>query len=161
MLLVSVIGVISTTSNRVYAASQPVVLTTNPTPKYGCGSNDTTSQNAVGTSTGKVGFTATSIDLGCKGDACVNGNTSGYCHDYHNPIVDAAFSIIQFLSIGVGIVLIGSMVWAGIQFSLAHDDSGQVSRAKDRIRTTIIALFIYIFAYAILNYLIPAGFFNQ
>jgi hypothetical protein len=115
-----------------------VKVETNP-PKalYCCGSGT----KAVGMS----------IDIGCKGQSA-GGNV--------NAMTDAVFAIIRFLSIGVGIVIVASLVWAGIQYSMARDDPSQVGAAKGRIMNTFAALLIYIFSYAILNYVIPAGFFK-
>ncbi len=88
----------------------------------------------------------TSINIGCTGKG--------------NPITDVAFAIIRFLSIGVGLVLTGSMVFAGIQYTASRGDPKATAEAMGRIRSNITALLIFIFAYAILNYLIPAGFFQ-
>lgn len=104
----------------------------NNAPKYCCGSGS----NAVGTS----------IDIGCKGQG--------------NPITDMVFAVIRFLSNGAGIVIVASLIWAGIQYILARDDPSRVGQAKERIMNTLGALLIFIFAYAILNYVIPAGFFK-
>jgi len=89
----------------------------------------------------------TSIDLGCKGSG--------------NPIMDMSFAIIRLLSDGVGILVVGSVVVAGIQFTMARNDPQNVANATNRIRTSLIALLIFIFAYAILNYIIPGVFFTQ
>jgi hypothetical protein len=88
--------------------------------------------------------TAISVNIGCKGQG--------------NAMTDAVFAIIRFLSTGVGLVIVASTVWAGVQYSLARDDPQQVSAAKARITSNLEALLIYIFAYAILNYLIPGQF---
>jgi len=108
---------------------------------YQCGSGN----NAVGTS----------IDIGCQGSKCKSTNKDG-C----SALLDAVFAIIRFLSAGVGIVVIASVVWAGVQYSSAGDDPQAVSKAKDRIKNSAYALLMYIFAYAILNYIIPGGFFK-
>jgi hypothetical protein len=71
------------------------------------------------------------------------------------------FSIIRFLSAGVGIIIIASMIVAGIQYTSARGDPNAVAKAQLRIRSNVVALLIYIFAYAILNYLIPIGLFKQ
>jgi hypothetical protein len=95
--------------------------------------------------TGKANPTYTpSIDVGCKGIG--------------NPITDFTFGIIRILSDGVGLVIIGSIIVGGIQFSASRGDPQATAKAITRIRATVIALFIYIFGYAILNYIIPAGF---
>jgi len=121
-----------------------------PAPKYGCGSNDQ--------ATGKQGLVPTSIDLGCQGDACQAGSTTGYCATYHNPIIDAVFAIIRFLSAGVGIVIVASTMFAGIQYTLARDDPTAVAHAKERIVNNLIALLIFIFAFSLINYVVPGGF---
>lgn len=85
------------------------------------------------------------IDIGCT------GKTS-------NPITDATFAIIRFLTNGVGLVIIGSIIYGGIQYSLSRGDPQAAAQAIHRIQSTLIALLIFIFSYAILNYVIPAGF---
>lgn len=89
---------------------------------------------------------AVGIKLGCKGKG--------------SPVTDMAFAIIRFLSTGAGVLIVASLVWAGVQYTMATDDPGKVGEAKQRIINTFGALLIYIFAYAILNYVIPAGFFK-
>ncbi|HEX3568536.1 MAG TPA: hypothetical protein VHT70_02555 [Candidatus Saccharimonadales bacterium] len=110
--------------------------------QYWCGSG----KNAVNIS----------INIGCKGQSCQSRNTDG-C----SAIIDAAFAIIRFLSAGVGLVVVASIVWAGIQYTTSRGDPGATAQAIERIRNTLIALLIYVFSYAILNYLIPKGFFVQ
>ncbi len=97
----------------------------------------------------------TSIDFGCKGQDCVSTNPHG-C----SALVDAIFAVVRILTTGVGIIISGSTIFAGIQYMTARDDPGAVGKAKDRIRGNIIALLLFIFGYALLNYLIPAGFFQ-
>jgi hypothetical protein len=101
----------------------------------------------------------TSIDFGCYGSQCGKAGASSFCSADHNGVVDILFAIIRFLSAGVGLVVIGSIVWAGIQYTTSRGDPQASAAAIKRIRNTVIALAIYIFAYAILNYLIPKGFF--
>jgi len=64
---------------------------------------------------------------------------------------------INVLSALAGIVIIGSIVYAGILYSASGSDPQKVSAAKDRIRNAFIALIVFIFGYAILNYLVPGG----
>lgn len=108
-----------------------------------------------------------SIDIGCYGDGCKSQAASAYCKSCQsnnpvegcNAIIDATFAIIRLITDGVGLVVIGSIVFAGIQYSTSRGDPGKTKEAVTRIRNTIIALLVYIFAYAILNYVLPAGFF--
>jgi hypothetical protein len=110
-----------------------VTVTTTSQPSYYCGSGND-----------KV---YTSIDIGCD-------------HKISNPIADMVFAIIRLLSDGVGIVVIASVIVGGIQYSVSHGDPQASAAAVGRIRSSMTALFIFIFAYAILNYVIPAGFFQ-
>jgi hypothetical protein len=88
-----------------------------------------------------------SINIGCKGVG--------------NPITDATFAIIRVLSDGVGLVVIGSIIVGGIQYTASRGDPQATTHAIGRIRSALVALLIYIFGYAILNYIIPAGFLHQ
>ncbi len=82
------------------------------------------------------------IDLGCKGEVA-------------NPITDMLFGIIRFLSNGIGLVIIVSLVWAGIQYSMARGIPQEAEKAQKRIQSTVGALLLFIFAYAIINYIVP------
>jgi len=85
----------------------------------------------------------TSIDIGCEGKG--------------NPILDMTFAIIRFLSTGVGLVIVGSMIWAGIQYTSSRGDPNATAQAVNRIRSNVGALLLFIFAYAILNYIVPGA----
>lgn len=88
-----------------------------------------------------------SIDLGCKGEG--------------NPIMDLTFAIIRWLSDGVGLVIVGSVIVGGIQYTTSRGDPQATAAAVNRLRSAVTALFIFIFAYAILNYLIPGQVLGQ
>lgn len=83
----------------------------------------------------------TSIDFGCEGKG--------------NPILDMTFAIIRFLSIGVGVVLIGSTIVAGVQYTMSKGEPDATAAAMKRLRANAIALLIFIFGYALLNYVVP------
>jgi hypothetical protein len=85
-----------------------------------------------------------SIDIGCRGQG--------------NPIADALFGIIRFLSAGVGLVIVASIIVGGLQYTGSRGDPQATAMAVNRIRSSLYALLLFIFAYAILNYIIPAGF---
>lgn len=106
--------------------------TDDPQGNYVCGAGENTVKTA--------------IDFGCRGKG--------------NAILDLIFAIIRFLSIGVGIIIIGSIIVAGIQYTASRGDPNATTKALSRVYATVIALAIYIFSYAILNYIIPAGIFK-
>jgi hypothetical protein len=49
-------------------------------------------------------------------------------------------------------------MFAGVQYTLARDDPTAVAHAKERIVNNLIALLVFIFAYALINYVVPGGF---
>ena len=71
--------------------------------------------------------------------------------------MDALFAVIRFLSDGVGLVVVGSIVWGGVQYAASQGNPQETSKAIERIRSSLIALLIFIFGYALLDYIIPAG----
>lgn len=91
-----------------------------------------------------------SFDFGCLGP--VYGKEL-------NPIVDMAFALFRFLSAGVGLLVIGSVIFAGIQYSASRGNPQATGAAIKRITNAIIGLLIYIFMFAILNFIIPGGLF--
>lgn len=94
----------------------------------------------------QVGF-----NIGCRGEA--------YPRDNLNPIVDMAFALFRFLSIGVGLVVIGSIIVAGIQYSASRGNPQATEAAIKRISSAIIGLLLYIFMFSIINFIVPGGMF--
>lgn len=84
-----------------------------------------------------------------------------------NPIIKDINLIVNFLSIGVGVVVIAMIIIGGIQYILAGSDVASpgkpsaVAAAKQRIVNSLIALVAYLFIFAFLQWLIPGGLFDQ
>jgi len=87
-----------------------------------------------------------SINFGCKGQG--------------NATTDATFAVIRVLSAGVGPIEKSSFVVAGVQYTTSRGDPNATAKAVTRIRNSLYALLIYIFAAAMLNFVIPQGFFK-
>lgn len=92
----------------------------------------------------------TKFDLGCLGEAAPSGTA---------PIHDMAYSFIRFLSAGVGIIIVISIIAAGIQYSSSEGNAEATQAAKTRIQNSVIGLIIYIFAFSLVQYLVPGGVF--
>lgn len=88
----------------------------------------------------------TIIDFGCNGAN-------------KNPIIDMAFALLRFLSFGVGIVVIASIVFAGIQYTTSEGNPEKSAQAKKRVQDSVMALIFYLFIFAIVQYLVPGGLF--
>lgn len=106
--------------------------------RYTCGNRD----NVV----------LTGFDFGCRGTSYTGRNL--------NPIVDIAFAIYRFLSAGVGIIAVASIIIAGIQYSTARGNPSATQAAITRISNTLVGLLIYMFIFAIANFLVPGGIFT-
>jgi uncharacterized membrane protein len=68
--------------------------------------------------------------------------------------------IVNFLSAGVGIVVVAVIILGGIQYSMAGDNPQAVGSAKQRIINGLIALVAFLFIFAFLQWLIPGGVFS-
>lgn len=85
----------------------------------------------------------------CPKDAAQNGFTC-FMGKYVNPL-------INFLSALVGIVVLASVIFGGIQYSTAGGDPSKVAAARQRIINSLLALAAFIFLYAFLQWIIPGG----
>lgn len=83
-----------------------------------------------------------------------------------NAILKDVNSIEELLNIalitvssGVGLLAIGSLIYAGVLYASAGANSSQVAKAKEMIRNTIIGIVAYTVMWAFLQWLIPGGVF--
>lgn len=84
-------------------------------------------------------------------------NDSGGVNSENCGIIAYIVIFINVLSVLAGIIITASIAYGGIQYSMSGSDPQKVSAAKERIRNAIIALVLFIFGYALLNYLVPGG----
>lgn len=94
----------------------------------------------------KCGDSQTVFDFGCT-------SSTG------NPITDLLITLVKFLTYGIGLLLILSVVISGFQYMTAQGNSQTTEKALKRIWNVVIAILLYIFGFALLNYLIPGGLF--
>jgi uncharacterized membrane protein YraQ (UPF0718 family) len=78
-----------------------------------------------------------------------------------NPVVRDLNDIVSFLGAGVGVIVVGTLILGGIQYSLAGDSADAVSKAKQRITNGLIALVAYLLIFGFLQWIIPGGLFNS
>ncbi len=117
------------------------------------GGTTNTSTGADGRQCGKGEHVVkVSINIGCRGESYPGSNDV-------NPIIDMAFALFRFLSAGVGIVVIGSIILAGIQYSASRGNPQSTEASIKRVTNSVIALFLYLFIFAIANFLVPGGMF--
>lgn len=116
----------------------------------------------------KASASAGDVSLAAKGDSkdtCGEGENAVEtkfdfgCQEVGSPIEDLAYSLIRFLSFGVGLVLVASIIYAGIQYSSSEGSPEATMAAKKRIQNAIIGLVFYLFIFAFVQYLVPGGLF--
>lgn len=66
---------------------------------------------------------------------------------------------INILSAGIGLAVIGGIVYASILYTTAGGNAEQTKKALEFIRNVVIGLFAYAIMFAILEFLIPGGLF--
>jgi hypothetical protein len=94
--------------------------------------------------------------------ACDNTGTSAALQNCvkNNKITKDLEIIINVLSVGVGIVVVGMIIVGGIQYMAAGDNPNAVAAAKQRITNALIALVAFLLTFAFLQWLIPGGIFG-
>lgn len=93
---------------------------------------------------------STKFNFGCQGD------------NYKGPggaIGDMLFTFIRFISTGVGLIVIASVIFSGIQYSASQGNPEATVKAKSRIQSAIIGLALYMFLFALMQWFVPGGLF--
>lgn len=95
--------------------------------------------------------------IGIDGNNCVpiGGGTLE-----SNPIMIYVFALLRMASMLVGIATVGGFIWGGVLYVTARANAGQVEKAKLVMINATIGLLLFIFMYAILQFLVPGGLFN-
>lgn len=131
-----------------------------------CG--DSCSTGAGQGPSGNTGSNSTTTSTTSSAGACkdttdstgkVTSATVNKCVD-QTPIVKDLQNIVNFLAALVGVIVIGSLIFGGIQYTIAGDNSNLTGAAKKRIINSLVALAAFIFTYAFLQWLIPGGVFK-
>lgn len=106
------------------------------------------------TADGKPGV-KTAISVG--GSSCVpvgGGTLQG------NAIFIYVTNILKVVSALAGIATVGGFVWGGILYITARANASQTEKAKNVMINSVIGLLLFIFMYAILQFLVPGGVFS-
>jgi len=99
---------------------------------------------------------------GSKLDADCNKDTNGNGTSLDKKdcgIVGYVITFTNLLSAMVGIIIVIMISVGGVQYTMARDDPQAVAAAKTRIQNAILALVFYLFAFALLQWLVPGGVF--
>lgn len=104
-----------------------------------------------------IGGDANTVKCGSGPDA-VEISIDVNCTDVDNPILAYIGGIANFLSVGIGVVLVISLTILGMQFMVSRGDPNMVKLARTRALNIVIAAATYYVFYGILRWLLPTGF---
>lgn len=119
----------------------------------GSGSSPGSASTSIEDDTGRLDSEFDDSDDNCTTDngEALNSENCG--------IIELLVDGINILSALAVMAIIASIVMAGYQYMTARDNSGQIQKARMRIIWALSALALFVFMYAILNFLIPGGVF--
>lgn len=98
------------------------------------------------------------VDQG--GTKCIPINPTSKEMD-DNPIFFYLRNIIIFLAGGVGLAVVGGIVYGSYLYITARANAGQAQRGQETIINSVIGLLLFIFMFAILQFIIPGGIFRN
>lgn len=85
---------------------------------------------------------------------CVANNGNG------GAIAEYVKQILQLLGGAIGLVIMLMLIIGGIQYITSVGDPARIKAAKQRIQDALIALFLFLTAYAFLIFVVPGGLFG-
>lgn len=98
------------------------------------------------------GTAQTSIDFNCKS---TKGSAPGA-----NTVTNLLLTIIDFMAVGVGLAVVGGIVFGALRYSSANGNAAQAQQGITFIVNSVIGLVLFILMYAIINFLVPGGLFT-
>jgi len=96
------------------------------------------------------GDTQTSIDFGCDKNTKPGETT----------VTSVLLTIINFLAIGVGIAVVGGIIWGSLYYITSNGNASKTQQGISIIINSVVGLLLFIFLYAIINFLVPGGVFH-
>lgn len=81
-------------------------------------------------------------------------------NDGGNPVVSLVLQVINFMAVGVGIAVVGGIIWGGLLYASSNGDSSKAKQGITAIVNSIIGLLFFMFMYALINFIVPGGIFS-
>jgi hypothetical protein len=107
----------------------------------------------------KEGEQQISLPVDQGGTTCIPINPRGSSID-QNPIFFYLRHILIFLAGGVGLAVVGGIVTGAYLYITARANAAQTQKGQNIIINSVIGLFLFIFMFAIMQFLIPGGVFR-
>lgn len=77
-----------------------------------------------------------------------------------SPIIALGLTVAGWVTALVAVAVVGGVVYGGFLYLTARDDSGQVQKGITIIVNSVVALIVWVFAYALINFIVPGGLFR-
>ncbi len=77
-----------------------------------------------------------------------------------NPVVNALLEILNFVALGVGILVVGGIAGGGLTYARANGNSSTAQQGITIIVNSVIGLVLFFFMYVLVNWLVPGGLFG-
>lgn len=116
---------------------------------------------AVSLLAGILTYLSPQVGADCGGvkTAIIDCNKSGGGNIEDSGLMGLLEIVINIMAISVGVLAVGTLVFAGVMYASAGDSQDQVQKAKGMIRNTIIGLVLFAGMYSIIEFLVPGGVF--
>ena len=77
-----------------------------------------------------------------------------------NPIFVGLLTVFNFLAVGVGVIVVGGIIYGGILISAGGGDAARTKQGTTLIINSVIGLLAFMFMYAFINFIVPGGLFK-
>lgn len=74
-------------------------------------------------------------------------------------IWDVLSVAVNFLAAGVGLAVVAGIVFGAVTYATAAGSADQAKKGIGYVTNAVIALLLFVFMYAIINFLVPGGLF--
>lgn len=96
------------------------------------------------------------VSIAVNGQNCIAiGNSVA-----SNGIFTLLVAIVQFLSIGVGLAVVGGIIYGGFTYITARGNAAQAEKGRNIVANAIVGLLMFVFMAAILNFLLGRNIFR-
>lgn len=112
---------------------------------------------AISTSLVAPSVFAATCGMDGKGDDIQTSIDYGCTSKDENGILQILVAGINFMAIGVGIAVIFGIVLGSLKYASADGNASQAQKGIEIIVASIVSLLVFIFMWAIVNFLVPGG----
>lgn len=144
-------------------ALSPIIVAAAPDAGGGAGGGTTTEESSISTGTTDACGTQDGVDIGSNAEGECAEKTAfsfGDCKKSGVTISCLIAELMQFLTVLVGIAVVAGITVGGITYSTGSGNPARTQKGVNIILNSILGLLLFLFMFAIINFLIPGGVFK-